>query len=88
MSLFYAFAFLHLFSSSLFAHINIDRIAKSHLEYEPYQWTMIDGLFNPIEAADIAMTYPCDYYKTVKGHDGEKGYQYEARLLIPMGDKK
>jgi Rps23 Pro-64 3,4-dihydroxylase Tpa1-like proline 4-hydroxylase len=77
-----------IFSSSLYAYINIDRIAKSQLEHEPYEWTMIDELFNPFEAAEISRTYPCDHYKTVRGYDGEKGYQYEARLLVPMGEKE
>ncbi len=86
--LFYAIAFIIPFSFSLNAHINIERITKFQLEQEPYEWAMIGELFNPIEAAEIAASYPCDYYKTVKGYDGEKGYQYEVRLLIPMGEKK
>jgi SM-20-related protein len=86
--LFCVFACIIPFSFSLHAHINIERIAKFRLEQAPYEWAMVDELFNPIEAAEIAASYPCDYYKTVKGYDGEKGYQYEVRLLIPMGEKK
>jgi Rps23 Pro-64 3,4-dihydroxylase Tpa1-like proline 4-hydroxylase len=80
--------FMVINSSHIYAHINIDRIAKSQLQHEPYEWTMIDELFNPIESAEIARTYPCDHFKTVKGYDSEKGYQYEVRQLIPMGEKK
>jgi Rps23 Pro-64 3,4-dihydroxylase Tpa1-like proline 4-hydroxylase len=81
------FLFL-LLTASLSAHIDLGRIARSQLETEPYQWAMVDQLFNHEEASDITATYPRDHYKTVKGYDGEKGYEYDVRLLIPMGEKK
>ena len=37
------------------------------------------------DAGALVETFPRDHFKTVKGYDGEKGYQYEARSLIAMG---
>ena len=65
--------------------LNIDRIRTGRLETEPYRWAEIDNLFAAGDARDLAATYPCDHYKLVAGHDGEKEYEYDARSLIGMG---
>jgi len=70
------------------AEMDIKQIGNHRLEMNPYQWAMIDRLFAPQEALDLTTSYPHDHYKTVDGYDGEKGYQYEVRSLIPMGEKK
>lgn len=68
--------------------LHFERIANHELNTVPYQWAMIDQLFDSKEAADLAANYPIDHYKTVNGYDGEKGYQYEVRSLIHMGEKQ
>jgi len=73
---------------SLSAQINLSQIKNHRLETTPYQWAMIDGLFDFQEGVDLTSSYPCDHFKTVEGNDGEKGYHYEVRLLIPMGEKR
>jgi len=64
--------------------IRLDRIAQQPLHAAPYQWAFVDGLFRRRMGESLVRTYPCDNYKTVKGYDGEKGYEYEARALIHM----
>ena len=85
---FFLWGVAFLCSTSLSARINLQQIKDHQLETSPYQWAMIDHLFDLQEAMDLAATYPCDLYKTVDGYDGEKGYQYEVRSLIPMGKNK
>src|SRR5437870_4396731 len=65
--------------------IRFSEIEKTRLAIEPYGWTAIRDLFNPRDAAILAETYPRDQFKTIEGHDKEKGYRYEARCLIGMG---
>jgi Rps23 Pro-64 3,4-dihydroxylase Tpa1-like proline 4-hydroxylase len=65
--------------------IDVNRIAESRLESEPFRWAKIDRLFKPTDAARLAQTYPSDHYKLVRGYGGEKDYEYEARALIAMG---
>lgn len=55
------------------------------MSVEPYQWALVDGLFAHEDANALAASYPRDHFKTVRGDDGEKGYEYEARSLIKMG---
>lgn len=52
---------------------------------EPYRWGFIDNLFSSADAAELVDSFPRDHFKTIKGNDGEKGYQYEARSLVHMG---
>lgn len=59
-------------------------IDKQNLETEPFEWAFVNGLYSPIDAKSLADTFPHDNFKTVKGYDGEKGYEYEARALIHM----
>lgn len=65
--------------------INLERIAQHRLETVPYRWAAIDDLFSPEDAAALAASFPCDYFKLVSGYGGEKDYEYEARALIGMG---
>lgn len=65
--------------------INLSRITPQALRTEPFDWAMLDQLYSPEDAAELASTCPHDHFKTVTGNDGEKKYQYEARALIPMG---
>jgi SM-20-related protein len=65
--------------------IDLTRITPEALLVEPYKWAFIDRLFSPADADALVKTFPRDHYKTVKGYDGEKGYQYEARALVGMG---
>jgi len=64
--------------------IDLTRIERSALSTEPYEWAFIGGLFAPQNAAALVESYPRDCFKTVKGYDQEKGYEYEARSLVPM----
>ncbi|MCA1632538.1 MAG: hypothetical protein LC802_02185 [Acidobacteria bacterium] len=65
--------------------INLTRIERSTLSTEPYEWALVGGLFAPEDAAALVESYPRDHFKTVRGYDQEKGYEYEARSLVPMG---
>ncbi len=64
--------------------IDLSRINPQALSDEPYKWAFIDRLFTPADGAALVATFPRDHFKTVKGYDGEKGYEYEARALIHM----
>lgn len=64
--------------------IDLTRFRPEALRLEPYRWACIDGLFSPDDAAALVSGFPRDHFKTVKGYDGEKGYEYEARSLIEM----
>ncbi len=59
------------------------RIGK--LETDPYRWAMIDALFTPAAAAELAETYPHDRFKRIESRGGEKDYAYHGRSLIGMG---
>lgn len=65
--------------------IDLQRITTHSLASEPYRWGFVDRIFAPKDAEALAETFPRDHFKTVKGYDGEKGYEYEARSLIAMG---
>ena len=65
--------------------IDFERFTPELLASEPYRWAFVGQLFSPADAADLAGTFPRDHFKTVKGYDGEKGYEYEARSLVMMG---
>ena len=65
--------------------IDLDRVSGGELRAEPFRWAKIDGLFAATEARELAASFPTDHFKPVKGYDGEKGYEYEARSLVHMG---
>jgi hypothetical protein len=65
--------------------IDFEGFNPERLSAEPYRWAFIDQLFSRSDAMDLAKTFPRDHFKTVKGYDGEKGYEYEARSLVAMG---
>jgi SM-20-related protein len=65
--------------------INIEAIRNHRLETVPYRWATVDNLFDPEGARRLTATYPRDHFKIVAGHDGEKGFEYQARSLIGMG---
>lgn len=65
--------------------IDLSQIEARSLETDPFEWLFLSSLFQQADAHDLAETFPRDHFKTVKGYDGEKGYEYEARALIHMG---
>ena len=65
--------------------INFERFSPELLSSQPYRWAFVDQLFSATDAKDLVKTFPRDHFKTVKGYDGEKGYEYEARSLVMMG---
>ena len=65
--------------------IDLTQFTSQSLSLEPYRWALVDHLFAPADAQSLVETFPRDHFKTVKGYDGEKGYEYEARSLIHMG---
>jgi hypothetical protein len=65
--------------------IDLTRIEGSALSTEPYKWAFVGGVFAPEDALALVESYPRDHFKTVKGYDTEKGYEYEARALVSMG---
>jgi SM-20-related protein len=67
--------------------INLNRISQQHLEIEPYQWAAIDGLFKPEDAEALANTIPHDRFKRHSYYGGDKDSEYEARMLIGMGEQ-
>jgi SM-20-related protein len=68
--------------------LNFSRIAEATIENDPYRWAIVDGLFSHHDAIALKENFPCDHFKTVTGNDGEKGYEYEARALIAMGEDR
>ncbi|HET7288498.1 MAG TPA: 2OG-Fe(II) oxygenase, partial [Pyrinomonadaceae bacterium] len=65
--------------------IDAARFTPERLSHEPYRWGFVDQLFTADGARELVESFPRDYFKTVKGYDGEKGYEYEARSLVHMG---
>jgi SM-20-related protein len=65
--------------------LEIDRITATTLRTNPFKWAFSDRLFAPAAAAALAASFPRDKFRTVKGYDGEKGYEYVSRSLIHMG---
>ena len=68
--------------------IDLTQFKQQELSSEPYRWALVDELFSPADARALVETFPRDHFKTVKGYDGEKGYEYEARSLVHMGADK
>jgi len=64
--------------------IDLNRISRSQLETEPYQWAAVNGLFAAADAAALAATFPRDHFKRVADHAGEKKHEYQVRSLIRM----
>jgi len=65
--------------------IRFENFDRQPLNREPYDWAFVTGLFARRDAQSLVGTYPRDHFKTVKGYDGEKGYEYESRPLIHLG---
>ncbi len=65
--------------------LNLQSVRSHQLESVPYRWGLVDNLFDAGDARSLTATYPCDHFKLVAGHDGEKGFEFEARALIVMG---
>jgi Polysaccharide pyruvyl transferase/2OG-Fe(II) oxygenase superfamily len=66
--------------------IDLARLEQGKLATQPYEWTFVNGLYSERDAKLLADYYPTDNFKTVRGYDGEKSYEYEARALIKMWD--
>jgi len=66
--------------------MRLAEIANAALSTSPYRWGTVDNLFEAAVATELMATYPMTPYQTVIGRDGEKSYEYEARLLVGMGD--
>jgi SM-20-related protein len=64
--------------------IDLNRISRSHLEKEPYQWAAVSELFAAADAAALAATFPRDHFKRVADLAGEKKHEYQVRSLIRM----
>jgi len=64
--------------------IRLDRIAQEPLATVPYEWAFVNGVFSRRAGQSLVRTYPHDNFKTVRGYDHEKGYEYEARALVHM----
>jgi hypothetical protein len=65
--------------------LDLDRIARHRLSTVPFDWAFVNDLYDPRDARALVASYPHDKFKTGKGDDGEKGYEYEARALIHLG---
>jgi hypothetical protein len=65
--------------------LKIEAIRNHSLETQPYRWAAIDNLYDGADCRRLSDTYPCDHFKLVAGHDGEKEFEYEVRCLIEMG---
>jgi hypothetical protein len=70
------------------ALIRLDQVSNATLATTPYRWGIVDDLFEPTVGTELMANYPTTPYQTVAGRDGEKSYEYEARLLVGMGDDK
>jgi hypothetical protein len=63
----------------------LDRMRSASLHDSPYRWGVVDGLLEPADQHALFDTYPVEPFATIRGYDGEKGYEYEARCLVAMG---
>jgi Rps23 Pro-64 3,4-dihydroxylase Tpa1-like proline 4-hydroxylase len=61
------------------------RFAQQSLETQPYRWAVIDRLYAPADADELAKTFPGDHFKHLSDYQGEKDFEYESRELIGMG---
>jgi SM-20-related protein len=68
--------------------IQLPRIHSAKLRTDPFMWAAIDGLYSQQDAAELARSYPSDHFKSLQGHDTEKGWEYESRELVGMGAKE
>ncbi|CAB5714425.1 Predicted proline hydroxylase [Delftia tsuruhatensis] len=67
--------------------LNFNQILNCQLNTIPFRWAEISGLYSPENCALLSQTYPTDHFRTVEAYGGEKDYRYDARSLIPMGEK-
>jgi hypothetical protein len=67
--------------------INRLQIKAKPISTEPFEWGFVGSLLTERDAAAVAASYPCDHFKSVRGDDGEKGYEYEVRSFIHMGSQ-
>jgi Rps23 Pro-64 3,4-dihydroxylase Tpa1-like proline 4-hydroxylase len=65
--------------------VRFGKLSGHTLNKIPYHWAFVNDLFAAQDAKALVTTYPRDHFKTVRGYDGEKGYEYEARPLVHMG---
>jgi hypothetical protein len=65
--------------------IDFTHFARHTMQTEPYAWAAIGNLFSRRDGKALADSFPCDHFKKVEAHGGEKDYEYEARALIAMG---
>ena len=65
--------------------IRFENFDRQPLNRQPFDWAFVTRLFARRDAQSLVDSYPRDHFKTVKGYDGEKGYEYEARPLIHLG---
>jgi len=65
--------------------LDLTRFTSQTLATDPYRWALVDQLFSTADAKALVETFPRDHFKTVRGYDGEKGYEYEARSLVHLG---
>lgn len=64
--------------------MRLDAVFNATLEHVPYAHALIDGLFRPESARELAATFPTDHYRIVSGDD-EKRYRYDARPFVAFG---
>jgi len=67
--------------------IDLRRLNSCSMAEQPFRWALIDGLLSVKDGKALADSFPHDHFKSVEGHDGEKGYLYEARCLLGMEDR-
>jgi len=67
--------------------LNFSQILNGRLNTSPFRWTEISGLYTPQDGTLLAQTYPTDHFRTIEAYGGEKDYRYDARALVPMGEK-
>jgi lipopolysaccharide transport system ATP-binding protein len=67
--------------------MRLNTLRDARLREQPYRWGILDGLFAAEDARHLTQTFPVDHFKVVAGYDREKGYEYQARSLIHMGEQ-
>lgn len=67
--------------------IDFSKIWECHMNTKPFRWAEISDLYSPADCTALAQTYPHDHFRTIEAYGGEKDYRYDARSLIPMGEK-
>ena len=65
--------------------IKFARIEKQTLDTEPFEWTFVNDLFSTQDATSLVDTFPRHNWKSVKGSDGERAWEYQACALVPLG---